>query len=143
MSHRCCASFVLASVLALTVSACSSGGSFSRGGGQAAEGAARGTSTLIVRAELTDLTDRSLWEAINTLRSRWLRPQRGSTLTGPTYARVVVDGTVRLELDELHRLSSSNAETIRYLSAPEATIRYGTGYPGGVIEVTTIVGPEE
>ena len=49
----------------------------------------------------------------------------------------MVDGTIRRELDDLYRMSTDNIETMRYLTAPEATTRYGTGYPGGVIEVTT------
>ena len=55
---------------------------------------------------------------------------------GPIYARVVVDGTPRGGLNELLRMSASEIESMRFLSAPEATIKYGTGYPGGAIEVT-------
>jgi len=33
-------------------------------------------------------------------------------------------------------MSTDDIETMRYLSASDATIRYGTGYIGGVIEVT-------
>ena len=137
MSFRRCASLVLA----LSASACASSADTSSGVGGQTAAAARGTSTLIVRAELDELTGRSLWEAVETLRGRWLRPQRGTSLAaGPSFARIVVDGTVRGELAELHRLVAENAETLRYLSAPAATIRYGTGYPGGVIEVSTRVG---
>jgi hypothetical protein len=50
---------------------------------------------------------------------------------------VVVDGVARGELDELRGLNNDTLETIRYLSAPDATTKYGTGFPGGVIEVTT------
>ncbi len=35
------------------------------------------------------------------------------------------------------RVFPENIETLRYLSAPDATTKYGTGYIGGVIEVTT------
>jgi hypothetical protein len=49
----------------------------------------------------------------------------------------VVDGSSRGELDALRQLSIGNIETMRYLSAADATTKYGTGYPGGVIEVTT------
>jgi len=34
-------------------------------------------------------------------------------------------------------MTIGNIETMRLLSAPDATTKYGTGYPGGVIEVTT------
>jgi len=34
-------------------------------------------------------------------------------------------------------MTTGNIETMRYLSAADATTKYGTGFPGGVIEVTT------
>ena len=49
----------------------------------------------------------------------------------------MIDGTVRSELNELRLMSAENIETMRYLSASDATTRYGTGYIGGLIEVTT------
>jgi len=49
----------------------------------------------------------------------------------------VVDGRVRGELADLYGISIDDIETMRYLSASDATTRYGTGYIGGVIEVTT------
>ena len=127
-------------VLALAVSACaSSGGMASGGGGQTAERAPRGGANLIIRAELEQFSSRSLWDAVDNLRPRWLRPQRGVSFSaGQSFARVVIDGAARGELDELRRLFPDNIETLRYLSAPDATTKYGTGYPGGVIEVSTI-----
>jgi hypothetical protein len=135
MSFRSCAVLVLA----LAASACASSGDISLGeGGQTAARAARGNSRLIVRAELEEVAGRSLWDAVDLLRARWLQPQRGGSLfAGTAYARVVVDGTLRGELDELLQLFPENIETLRYLSAPDATTKYGTGYPGGVIEVST------
>ena len=135
MSFRRCVSLVLA----LAVSACASSGDTSSGEGeQTAARAARGNSTLIVRAELEEILSGSLWEAVDRLRWRWLQPQRGvSFYAGTSFARVVVDGTVRGELGELRRLFPENIETLRYLSAPDATTKYGTGYPSGVIEVST------
>ena len=62
---------------------------------------------------------------------------RGRTFGGgPIFARVVVDGTPYGPPSTLHRMSASQIESMRFLSAPDATIKYGTGYPGGAIEVT-------
>lgn len=135
MSYSRCALLVFA----LAVSACaSSGDTFSGEGGQTAARAARGNSTLIIRAELERFPSLTLWDAVDTLRPRWLQPQRGvSFAAGQAFARVVVDGTVRGELSELRRFFPENIETLRYLSASDATTKYGTGYPGGVIEVST------
>ena len=71
-----------------------------------------GNSTLIVRAQLEVLTDRSAWGAVETLNRRWIQARRS-------------------------RMNIENIETMRYLSAPDATTKYGTGFPGGAIEVTT------
>ncbi len=134
MSFHRCASLVLA----LAVSACASSAGTSIGGeSETASATPRGNSRLIVRAQLERLAGRSAYEAVETLNRRWIQPQRSSSfVAGVSYARVVVDGVTRGELDELYRISSDNVETMRYLSAPDATTKYGTGYPGGVIEVT-------
>ena len=133
MSSRRCASVVLA----LVVSACVSS---STPGGEVFAAAARargGNSRLIVRAQLDELSGYSAYEAVETLNRRWLQPQRGSSLaSGQSFARVMIDGNVRREINDLARMSTDNIETMRYLSAPDATTKYGTGYPGGVIEVT-------
>jgi hypothetical protein len=129
-------------VLALVVSACSSsaGASLGRDGGTAAV-ASRGNSRLIVRAELDSFQGGSVFDAVQILRRRWTDAQTVSSLSGPIYARVVIDGTFRGELNELHRLSTDDIETMRFLSLSDATTKYGTGYLGGVIEVETIRGP--
>ncbi len=129
-------------VLAFAVSACaSSGGMASGGGGQTAERAPRGNANLIIRAELEGSTSPDLWAAVNILRPRWLQTKRGVSFSAPqSYARVVVNGTPRGELSELRRFFPENIETVRYLSATDAATKYGTGYPGGVIEVSTRVG---
>ena len=49
----------------------------------------------------------------------------------------MVDGTVPGELRDLRRLYSDIIETIRFVSGPDATFKYGIDYQGGVIEVVT------
>lgn len=137
MSFHRLASLVLVFVLALVVSTCASSVGASSGGGGSTAGP-RGSSTLIVRAQLAELAGQSAYDAIETLNRRWIAPRRGVSLaSGQAYARVIVDGAARGELSELRRMSTDNIETMRYLSAPDATTRYGTGFPGGAIEVTT------
>ena len=129
----------LSLILALGISACASSAGASLGGGsETASAASRGNSRLIVRAQLDELAGRTAYEAVENLNRRWTQPQRGSSFAaGQHFARVVVDGSPRGELDELRRITSDDVESMRYLSAPDATTKYGTGYPGGVIEVTT------
>ena len=132
-------SLVLVVVITSVLSACASSTAtpFAEGGARAIR-TAGGNSTPIVRAQLEELTGRSAWEAVETLNRRWLQMRRGTSFSsGAAYARVMVDEISRGELDDLRRFSTENIETMRYLSPPDATIRYGTGFPGGVIEVTT------
>ncbi len=134
MSFRRCASVVLA----LVVSACASSSDTPFGEEFATSAAAsQGNSRLIVRAQLEPLVGWSAYEAVEILNRRWLQPRGGTPTSGPSYARVVVDRTFRGELADLYQISTNDIETMRYLSAPDATTRYGTSYPGGVIEVTT------
>ncbi len=134
MSFRRCAYVVLA----LVVSACAPLPDTSFGGElETSAAASQGNSRLIVRAQLETLGGRSAYEAVETLNPRWLRPRGGTPASGPFYARVVVDGTFRRELVDLYQISTNNIETMRYLSASDATTRYGIGFIGGVIEVTT------
>ncbi len=134
MSYSRCASVVLT----LVVSACVSSQDTPFGGEFATSAAAsRGNSRLIVRAQLERFAGLSAWRAVETLNPRWLRSRSVGVNYGPSYARVVVDGTVRRSLNELYRMSTDNIETMRFLSASDATTKYGTGYAGGVIEVTT------
>jgi hypothetical protein len=130
-------SFVLVITFVLSACASSTDTPFAEGG-ETASRAARGNSTLIVRAQLEQLEGRSAYEAIETVNPRWLQIRRGNSITsGPEYARIVIDGIARGELYDLHRLSTENIETMRHLFAPDATTKYGTNFPGGVIEVTT------
>jgi hypothetical protein len=127
-------------VFALVVSACASstGASFGEGG-QTSTRVARGSSTLIVRAELEEYSGRNAYEAVDNLRRRWVQRQRGGSISsGAGFASIVVNGTPRGDITELRGISSDAIENMRYLSASDATTKYGTGYMGGVIEVTTI-----
>ena len=49
---------------------------------------------------------------------------------------MVVNGVIRGQLGELRAFDADDVENMRYLSAPDATTKYGTGYLGGVLEVS-------
>jgi len=126
--------FVL--VLACIVSAgASSGGATSGGDGETAD-ATGGSTTLISRAQLQEYAGRSALDAIRQFNRRWLRADRGAG--GATYARVVIDGGgYRYDLSVLEQLSTRDVEFMRYLDLYAATRKYGIGFSGGVIEVTS------
>ncbi len=120
------ASLVLVLVLAAVVSACASAADPASGGG----GETGGSSTLIVRAQLAQYSGRTALEAVQRFNRRWLTHERARV-------RVVFDGRSPDNLDALNRLRADDVESLRFLTATDATRKYGPGFNGGVIEVTS------
>lgn len=108
---------------------------------QSAPGAAGGNRpdpNRITEAELTDIPALTAYQAIQRLRPGWLRPRASSIrgAAGVRYtAQIFVDGAPRGDLDVLNGIDVRDVQEMRYLSASDATTRYGTGYPGGIIEI--------
>jgi hypothetical protein len=98
---------------------------------------------VIVRLEIAKIANETnnAYDVVQRLRPQFLRA-RGATSLGGTgrttsYARVLVDGVPRGELDALRQVPVLAIEEISYLSATDASIRFGTGYDGGAILVKT------
>ena len=122
-------------VLALFVSAC--GGGAMQGGNAELAAESGGSSTLIVRAQIAAYSGQTALDVVRQYNRRWLRETRGDGVAGPRNARVVIDGGVRRELDELARIRADDVESMSFLSSNEATRKYGPGFEGGVIELTS------
>ena len=139
MSFRRLLSLVPFLVLVPLVSACASGGTASGGGETAATagnaGATEGSATVITRAQLATYSNRTAFEAVQQFNRRWLRETRGDGVAGPRFARVVINGGARGELDELRRLRADDVESMNFISSNEATRAYGPGFEGGAIQV--------
>jgi hypothetical protein len=116
----------------LVLGACQS----AAGGG----GRAPSSRSSITEEELNDLPASTVFQAVQRLRPTWLRG-RVTTVRGASseryYAQVFVDGLHRGDLDVLNGMDVREVQEIRYLSASDATTRFGTGYPGGIIEILT------
>lgn len=122
---------VFSSILALAAGACaSSGGSGSSGR----------SSSVLTRAQIDETGASTAMEAVQQLRSRWLRRRGPSSVQDPTPAGplVYMDGRRFGELESLDRVDVRSIEEIRFISAIDATTRYGTGHSGGVILITTV-----
>lgn len=92
----------------------------------------------ITRAELQSVAASDAYEAIQSLRSRWLRSRAARTPNDPNPEPVVyVDGTQRGGLQELRSVSVQDIETIRFVNGRDATTRWGTGHHAGVIDIRT------
>ena len=121
--------FALA-VLLLTVASCTATGN--------APGERRPGSGAITRAELDGVSFLTAHNAIERLQPTWLRPRGPPSIADPNlYPVIYVDGMWRGDLDELHTIAVEDVETIQFISAIDATTRYGTGHASGVIFLTT------
>jgi hypothetical protein len=98
-----------------------------------------GSRNMIIRDEIVASNVRNAYEAVERLRPNFLRSHGPTSVRQSTgmRAKVFVDGTSMGGLDQLKGISAGQVESIEFLPAGDATIRFGTGYEGGAILVTT------
>jgi len=94
----------------------------------------RRSSLVLSEAELAQVvTVGNLYDAIERLRSAWLRRRGGRS----GYPVVFVDGTRFGEIESLRSLQVGHVASAHLMSAGDATTLFGTGYPAGIIDVRT------
>jgi hypothetical protein len=104
----------------------------------AAQGPARGSGNLITRAELESSPITNAYDAAQRLRPQWFsRPTAATLQPGGNPIMVFVDRTQFGTLESLRNLHTDQIEEMEFVPARDATTRYGTGYPSGIVEVTT------
>jgi hypothetical protein len=83
----------------------------------------------------------NLLQVIQQLRPNWLRVRGSPSLTGGGRSTpgVVLDNMSQ-SFERLASLRAADVTSLVFLSAGDATTRFGTGYPNGAILVTTING---
>ena len=98
-----------------------------------------GSRDVVTRGQILSLPDGTAFSVLELLRPRWLRARIQATPSNPTpvFARVHVDDLLWGPLESLRQISTNSIQRIEYLSALDATTRYGTGYMGGLIRVVT------
>jgi len=131
---------LMAAVVVAVSSGCSSSG------GNTATGAPRAPSRQQDVITAAEIAERAA-EASNALQIvQKLRPQMLTTRGRFSPAdssdagarpKVVVDGVAYGQIENLVNVNAVSVSEIRYLNATDATTRFGTGYVGGVILVTT------
>ncbi len=84
----------------------------------------------------------NLYEAVQRLRPIWLRSRGPFSTTRPqSFADVFVDDRYYGPLETLRQFDLATVSEVVFLSGRDATTRFGTGYPGGVIQVVLKKGP--
>lgn len=119
-------------ILAMAVSMALVGCASSGGGGGSSSQYPGATANRIVRAEIEDLGQVNGLQALNRLRPRW------TTARGSADAPVLyVDGARRGGLQDLQSMRAADIDQMEYMSANDASTRFGTGHTGGAIMVTS------
>lgn len=94
---------------------------------------------MITAEELMEVPHSTVFEAVRALRPRWLQARAGATFSSrePQTARVYIDGQLRGGLDEMWNLLPSEVSEVQFMSASDATTRFGTNHIGGAIVIMT------
>jgi len=113
---------------ALALAACASGGR----SGQPVPGS---NPNVLTAEDIAAAHVLTALDAVRQLRPRFLMTQGGTTRSHGV--QVMVDGVPRGGASALSGINANEVVEIRYLDATEATMQYGTGYTGGLIQVKT------
>ena len=110
-------------VLALLLAACVSGSG----------GSSSGNSSLLSAEDLSEVANLSAYDAIQRLRPQWLQVRANNPPP-----QVIMNGSPMVGGPEMLRtVQVSDLTSIRYRNGRDATTRYGTGYGGGAIELSS------
>ncbi len=127
MRHISPPSALLAGSLVLLMAGCASPATGSRGP----------SSGPILQEQVEASTARSAYDLIQQLRPSWLRGRGTQSIQNPgsSFPVVYVNGIRESSLDALRTLDVGLVREVEYLSASQATTRFGTGHTGGAILV--------
>jgi hypothetical protein len=93
-------------------------------------------SNVITAQDIQSAQFRSAFELIRALRPQWLTAS-GSSIRGSGQIVVYVDDMRMGGTEYLNQVPTKDRKDARWLSPPEATIRYGTGHSAGAITIQT------
>ncbi|HVE77635.1 MAG TPA: hypothetical protein VNA89_02180 [Gemmatimonadaceae bacterium] len=129
----------VAIAIATVIAACAAPGS--RAGG------ARPQRNLIRAEEIAGTGAATAFEAVERLRPEYLRgrgkstvraiPDVNSTAPDAVLPQVYVDGVNAGSVQALRAIPATHVREVRFISAADATTRFGTNHANGVIEVIT------
>lgn len=100
--------------------------------------AGRRPGNVITQEQLAGTNSENLYDAITKIRPDWLS-SRGPTSVSdpsPTVVSVFQNGTMLGKADYLRQMLVLDVAEVHYWDPGQATARFGTGHPRGVIEVT-------
>jgi hypothetical protein len=122
----------VATIVVLCATACSSSSSGTTGGPKPGP-------NLITADEIARVNVQNVYEVVQKLRPSMLRPRQAATANAQAKGELIVymDNHRLGNVEQLRQISSSSVAALRYYSAAEAQTKWGSGHPGGVIEILT------
>ncbi len=97
------------------------------------------SSDVISRAEISKTSALNAYEAVQRLRPQFFKDRGGTSILRPQSRTpvVVFDDRPLGDMSTLRDISINIVYEIRYLSASQAQVKYGSGYPAGAIVVVS------
>ena len=136
-------------LVGVVAGACASGGSSggSTSGAAATPAGPRGSANVIVESEIAATGLQNIYEVVERLRPNMLRTRgqvgrvSGATASEPgassSTIKVYLNGSQIGDISALRNIQASSVRRVEYLSASDATTRFGTGVDAGAILVTS------
>jgi hypothetical protein len=103
---------------------------------QQSRGTQRSSRDLITAEELATVDVQNAYQAVQRLRPNFLQRRGTTSMTQQADIVVYVDNNRMGGPTTLQQIPTNEVKEIRYLSATDATQRYGTGHAAGAIVVT-------
>jgi hypothetical protein len=125
--------------LLLLASCSTTGRSASEGSTEGSRARASRSSKVLTGEELASVFELNALQAVERLRPAWLRNRGLVSMENQQFqgVRLYVDGNPRGYMADMAEILVSDIEEMRFMDSREATTRFGTGYPDGVIVITT------
>lgn len=92
----------------------------------------------ITRADLEQSSASTAYEAVQRLRPQWLRLRGQQSLSGEMDLVVYLNNARMGGRESLQSISVGGVESIQFLDASAATLRWGTGHASGAIFISTV-----
>ena len=98
-----------------------------------------GARTVILEEEILDSGARNAYDLVQIRRPQWLRVRGNQSMTNPSpeTPTVYFDNTRMGGSDALRSISLAAVQSIRFLSAAQANLRWGVGNSHGAIVIST------
>jgi len=109
------------------------------GSGATREEGPRPSRYVITQEQILDQPPGTALEVVERFHREWLRGRSATlrTSTGRNRPHVFLDGRPFGPADYLGQIGTEDIDYIRFIPPSDATTRYGTGFPAGIIEVIT------